>query len=314
MALAVAALSHAPSFGNVDPGGTIKAEIDAAIAEVCTFVEEFDPEVVVVFGPDHFNGHLYSLITPWTVGAQAEGVGDYGTTSGSVPVDAEVARELHALVLEQGVELGRSERMKVDHGIMQPVEFLFGAPLSRPIVPVFVNSLGFPLTPMQRVRAMGEAFGKAAAQLDKRVLMLASGGISHSPPVPRWDGAPGTLQERLISYAPTREERAARERAIVTGIQAIADGKASSEPLNEEWDTLVLDVFRSGDLSTVDAWANDWFLAEGGSAAHEMRSWIAAYAALSTAGAYRMAVDRYWAVPTWGAGFGIQAAISEDRA
>lgn len=309
MTLAVAAMSHAPSFGNVDPGGSTMAEIEVAIGEVRSFVESFDPEVVVVFGPDHFNGQLYSLITPWVVGAQAEGVGDYGTTAGPVPVDADAARALHAAVLEQGIEIGRSERMVVDHGILQPVEFLFGQPLERQIVPVFVNSLGFPLTPMQRVRELGEAFGRAAQQLDKRVLLLASGGISHSPPVPRWDGAPGTLQERLISYAPTREERAARERAIVTGIQAIADGKASSEPLNEEWDRLVLDVFRFGKLDTVDGWANDWFLAEGGSAAHEMRTWIAAYAGLSVAGPYRMAVDRYWPVEAWGAGFGIQAAI-----
>ena len=43
MPLAVAALSHAPSFGNVDPGGTTMAEIEAAIGEVRSFVESFDP-------------------------------------------------------------------------------------------------------------------------------------------------------------------------------------------------------------------------------------------------------------------------------
>lgn len=310
MPLAVVAMSHAPSFGNVDPGGSTQAEIDAAIVEVQQFTSAFDPEVVVVLGPDHFNGQLYSLITPWVIGAQAEGVGDYGTTEGPVPVDAEFARALHAAVLEQGIEVGRSEKMVIDHGILQPVDFIFGTPLSQPIVPVFINSLGMPLTPMERVRLFGEALGRAAAETGKRVLFLASGGISHSPPIPRWDGAPGTLQERLISYAPTREERLERERRIVEGIQAIAEGKKSSEPLNEEWDTLLLDVFRSGDLTQVDVWANDWFLAEGGSAAHEMRCWIAAYAALSVAGKYRMEVDHYWAVPTWGAGFGIQAASS----
>lgn len=314
MSLAVVAMSHAPSFGNVDPGGSIKSEIDSAIVEVQDFVKKFDPEVVVVLGPDHFNGQLYSLITPWVIGAKAEGVGDYGTTLGEVPVDADFARALHGAVLEQGIEVGRSEKMVIDHGILQPVDFIFGTPLSQAIVPIFVNALGFPLTPMQRVRAFGEALGKAAAETGKRVLFLASGGISHSPPIPRWDGAPGTLQERLISYAPSREERLERERKIVTGIQAIADGKAPSDPLNEEWDTLVLDVFRSGDLTQVDAWANDWFLAEGGSAAHEMRTWIAAYSALSTAGDYEMSVDHYWPVETWGAGFGIQAAIGKtDR-
>lgn len=45
----------------------------------------------MVFGPDHFNGQLYSLITPWVIGAAAEGVGDYGTTAGTLPVDADAA-------------------------------------------------------------------------------------------------------------------------------------------------------------------------------------------------------------------------------
>ena len=308
MTLAVAALSHAPSYENVDPGGGVREEIDAAIGEVRDFVAEYDPDVVVVFGPDHFNGQLYSLITPWAVGAQASGVGDYGTTEGPLPVDSDTARELHRLVLEQGIDIGRSERMTVDHGVVQPLDFVFGKAFTQPIVPVFVNSVGIPLTPMSRVRLMGEAFGRAAQQLDQRVLFLASGGISHNPPIPRWEGAPGTLQERLIAYAPTPEERYEREQNIIVAIQAVADGRAPSDPLNEEWDTLVLDTFRSGDLSPVDAWRNDWFIAEGGSAAHEMRSWIAAYAALSTAGEYRFAVDRYWPVQGWASGFAVQAA------
>lgn len=310
MSLAVAALSHAPSFGNVDPGGTTLAEIMASIQEVRTFIEHFAPEVVVVFGPDHFNGQLYSSIAPWVIGAQAEGVGDYGTTEGVINVDGETARRLHAAVLDQGIDIARSERMMVDHGVMQPVDFLLGKRHTPPIVPVFVNAIAFPLTPMKRVREMGEAFGKAALQLGKRVLFIASGGISHSPPIPRWEGAPPELKARLVSYAPTREERRMREQAIVDAIQRIADGKGSGATLNEAWDTLLLDTFRSGDLSPVDTWDNEQFVIDGGSAAHEMRSWIAAYAALSTAGKYKLPVDRYWAVRRWGAGFAVQAGCA----
>ena len=308
MTLALAALSHAPSFGNVDPGGDTFAQIQGAIGDVQEFVKDFDPELVVVLGPDHFNGVLYSMMPPFAIGAQAEGVGDYGTKAGPLSVDSESARRLHALVLEQGIDVARSEALKVDHGVMQPMEFVFGHGFELPFVPIFVNSLGLPLTPMRRIREFGEALGRAAQEPDKRVLLMASGGISHNPPIPRWDGAPGTLQERLIQYSPSREEREEREQKIIRGIQAIADGKASSEPLNQEWDELLLDTFRSGDMTAVDQWANDWFIAEGGSAAHEMRTWIAAFSALSVQGEYQMDVDRYWPVPTWGAGFGICAA------
>ncbi|MFD0332029.1 hypothetical protein ACFQZC_37255 [Streptacidiphilus monticola] len=144
MPLAVAALSHAPSFGNVDPGGETFAEINAAIDEVRAFVAAFAPDLVVVFGPDHFNGQLYSLMTPWAIGAAAEGVGDYGTTSGPLPVDAGAARRFHAAVLADGIDIGRSERMTVDHGVVQPLDFVFGRGFTQPIVPVFVNAIGLP--------------------------------------------------------------------------------------------------------------------------------------------------------------------------
>lgn len=308
MSLALAALSHAPSFGNVDPGGSIFREINDAIAEVRDFVADYAPDLVVIFGPDHFNGVLYNMIPQFAVGAQAAGVGDYGTAEGEVPVNSEAARRLHALVLEQGIDITRSEALLIDHGVMQPMELVFGAGFAQPFVPIFVNALGRPLCPMSRIRQMGEAMGRAAMQMDEKILFMASGGLSHNPPIPVYDESPVPVRERLTWYAPTREEREAREQKIIAGIQAIADGKASSAPLNQEWDEFLLDVFRSGKLAEVDGWGNDEFIREGGSAAHEMRSWIAAFSALGAAGDYEMTVDRYWPVKTWGAGFGVCAA------
>jgi len=308
MSLAVVSLAHAPSYGYVDPGGTTVAEIDAALVEARAFIAEFDPEVVVVFGPDHFNGMLYDNISPWTVGANAEGVGDWGTWKGPIPVDSDAARLLHKLVLAEGIDIGRSERMRVDHGVMRAVEFLYGHGFTQPIVPVFVNALGHPLTPMRRVREMGEAFGRAALSLDKRVLFIGSGGISHNPPIPRWETASPEVRERLISYNPTAADRKEREDHITDAIQAVADGKVPPTHLNVPWDDLVLDTLRSGNLTAVDAWDNEQFLQEGGSAAHEMRSWIAAFAALSMAGPYELPTDHYWGVENWDGGFAVQTA------
>lgn len=91
----------------------------------------------------------------------------------------------------------------------------------------------------------------------------------------------------------------------------VADGKGSVQ----RWcrlGTTSSDTFRSGDLSPVDLWDNDQFIIEGGSAAHEMRSWIAAYAALSTAGKYKLPVDRYWAVKNWGGGFAVRRGAQHE--
>lgn len=311
MTLAVAAMSHAPSFGNVDPGGTIFAEINEAIEGVRKFVEDFAPDITIALGPDHFNGVMYEMMPPFCVGAQASGVGDWGTAAGPLPVDGDVARELHKLILEDGIDIARSENLQVDHGVLQPLEFVFGHGFSNPFVPIFVNSVGLPLTPMNRVRLLGEALGRAAKKLDKKVLVFASGGLSHNPPIPVWDDAPEEVRQRLVESTMTPEQREIKETTMLANIRKFAEGKASTQPLNEAWDNQVLDVLRSGDLSAVDAWTNEWFGDEGGSGAHEVRTWIAAFAALSTHGSYSMAVDKYWPVETWGAGFGVVAAITD---
>lgn len=311
MTLAVVAMSHAPSFGNVDPGGSIFAEINQAIADVKDFVEDFAPDITIALGPDHFNGVMYEMMPPFCIGAQAEGIGDWGTAAGPLPVDGDIARELHKLILEDGIDLARSENLKVDHGVLQPLEFVYGHGFTRPFVPLFVNSVGLPLTPMSRVRLLGEALGRAAQRLDKKVLLFASGGLSHNPPIPVWDNISEEAQKKLIRLETTPEQRTKRETTMITNIRKFAEGKATSQPLNAAWDMEVLDVLRSGDLSTVDTWTNEWFGTEGGSGAHEVRTWIAAFSALATLGSYSFTVDKYWPVETWGAGFGVVSAITD---
>lgn len=314
MTLAVAAMSHAPSFGNVDPGGTTFAEINEAIGDVRSFVEQFSPDITIALGPDHFNGVMYEMMPPFCVGAQATGIGDWGTAAGPLPVDGEIARELHKLILEDGIDIARSERLQVDHGVLQPLEFVYGHGFTNPFVPIFVNAVGLPLTPMKRVRLLGEAIGRAAQKLDKKVLIFASGGLSHNPPIPVWDTAAEEVRERLVHLDMTAEQRELRESTMITNIRKFAEGKATTQPLNAAWDMEVLETFRSGDLSAVDSWTNEWIGAEGGSGAHEIRTWIAAFSALSTSGDYSFAVDKYWPVETWGAGFGVVAAITDGAA
>ena len=65
----------------------------------------------------------------FAIGAQAEGIGDWGTTRGPLPVATATARALHAGVLARDIDVARSERLRVDHGMLQSLEFIFGADL-----------------------------------------------------------------------------------------------------------------------------------------------------------------------------------------
>lgn len=218
MTLALAALSHAPTYGVVDPGGTVQTELDSVLDNIRVQVREFDPELTIIFAPDHFNGIFYDMMPAFCVGTQADSVGDWGTRFGALPVDTEAARSLAAALLRDGLDIASSESLAVDHGTTQPLEFIFGKGFTNKVIPIVINSVGLPLGPIARARLLGEAVGRWAISTGKRVLIVASGGLSHDPPVPVFDGATEEIAQRLISGGRniTPQQRAAREQNILS--------------------------------------------------------------------------------------------------
>src|SRR5205085_2947050 len=95
----------------------------------------------------------------------------------------------------------------------------------------------------------------------------------------------------------TTEQRQARQSAVVGLAQEFAHGRGPMHPLNPEWDLRLLEIIDSGDLTAVDGWFNEWIAEEAGNSAHEIRTWIAAFAGLASKGPYEIAVRYYRAVP-----------------
>lgn len=309
MALALCTLSHSPLLGVNDPGEDVTAAVERAFDEARRFIAEFDPELVLLIGPDHYNGFFYDMMPPFCLGTGASSVGDYGTAAGPLPVDRDAAVAFARGVLAEGVDLAYSERMHVDHGFAQPLEILFGRVDALPLVPVFINSVAEPLGPVSRSRLLGEALGRAAAGLSRRVLVVGSGGLSHDPPVPRLDGALPEVAERLISGRnPTPEQRAAREQRVYATGRDFAAGTATIAPLNPDWDRRLMELLAAGDFAEIDSWSNDQFVELAGHSSHEVRTWIAAYAALGTAGPFEVQTSFYRPIPEWIAGFGVTTA------
>ncbi len=302
-------LSHSPLIGKNDPAPAILAAVQAAVDDARRRIRTFDPELVVVFAPDHYNGFFYKSMPPFCLGTDAVSVGDFESEAGQVLVDECAAKALARGVLDRDIDLTVSARMTVDHGMVQPLETLFGGIDRVPIVPVFVNGVAAPLGPMRRIRALGEAVGAAAFELDRRVLFIGSGGLSHDPPVPVLEGAPPRVADALIEgVTPSPEQRARGEARVVQAGHDFAAGTTTMIPLNAEWDRLVMDVCANGDLSPVDAWTVEWMGAQGGGSAHEVRTWVAAFAALSACGSYSTTSCYYESIPEWIAGFGVQYA------
>jgi 2,3-dihydroxyphenylpropionate 1,2-dioxygenase len=309
MSLQLECLSHTPLHGANDPAPKILEDVHRAWAEGRARVEAFNPELVILFAPDHYNGFFYELMPPFCLGIEARSIGDYGTAAGPLPVPKDIALECAKLVLASEIDLAVSYRMQVDHGFAQPLELLCGGLDRYPVIPVFVNSVAPPFPPCRRVRLLGDAIGRFVRPLGKRVLILGSGGLSHEPPVPELATASPEMVERLIAGRnPTPQARAEREARVIAAGRSFAAGEASVRPLNPAWDRAFLDLLVQGRLKEVDGFSDEWIVAEGGKSAHEVRNWIAAFAALAANGPYRASVEYYEPIPEWIAGFGVVQA------
>lgn len=302
-------LSHTPLRGYFDPAPEIRGEVDRQIAAARERVEAFDPELIVLFAPDHYNGFFYDLMPPFCIGTQACAVGDFDTAAGPLNVPQSLARGLATYVLDSGIDTALSYRMEVDHGFAQPLELLTGALDRYPVVPVFINGVAPPMAPCWRVRLLGKALGQYLATLDRRVLLIGSGGLSHEPPVPELATASPEVAERLIAGRhPSLEARQARQARTIAAAEALTKAESNLHPLNPHWDWSFLELLRDNRLGELDAYSDEWITEQAGKSAHEVRTWIAAFAALAAAGPYKANVEYYRPIPEWIAGYGLMQA------
>lgn len=304
MPILLECLSHTPLHGYFDPAPEIVAEVERTTAAARERVRAFDPELAVVFAPDHYNGFFYDLMPPFCVGTAATAIGDYRSLAGDLPVPVDAAKKMVESVLAADVDVSISYRMLVDHGAAQALEQLTGGLDTYPVVPVFINSVAPPMATLRRSRLLGEAIGQFLKETGKRVLVIGSGGISHEPPVPELAGATLDVAERLISdRKPTPEARALRQQRVINAARAFTAGDAPNmRALNPEWDMAFLKRLQD-DLPAVDRMSNDEITRDGGKSAHEIRTWVAAFGALSAFGKYEAHLDFYRAIPEWIAGF-----------
>lgn len=310
MAHALVCMSHSPLLHLAHPPAEVKASVDAALEQARAFVHDFDPDLVVNFGPDHYNGFFYDLMPPFCIGLNATGSGDYDSFAGELAVPTDIAEKLAEYVIDQDVDVAISRKMTVDHGAVQPMEILYGGDVAaKPIVPVFVNSVARPFVKVARVRRFGQAIGQYFKNSDKNVLFLGSGGLSHDPPVPQIATANEAQRQMLTDGRnPTPQARAARQARVVDTAIKFAAGEADIMDLNPDWDRAFLDVCRSGQVEKFDAYTADEMDAVAGHSSHEVRTWVAAYSALRACGEYEVGYEFYKPIKEYIAGFAITAA------
>jgi 2,3-dihydroxyphenylpropionate 1,2-dioxygenase len=238
-------LSHSPLIGLNPVAPEVGAALQAAIADARARVRAFDPELVVIAGPDHYHGFFNELMPPFCLGTQATAVGDWDTPAGA---------------LWDGLD-------------------------TPPLVPLFMNAVAPPGIPrIGRCLALGQAIGRFLDALPRRTLLIGSGGLSHEPPVPTLDHPDPAVRERItVRSDPDPASFGARKQRVMAHGMALAAGDARHKPLNPAWDARWLDALESGRLTDLLALDEDAITREAGLSAHESKTWLIARAATGAA-------------------------------
>ena len=295
--------------------------IEAAFARRAARIRDFDPELVVVFGSDHFNGVFLDQVPPFSIGLTAEAVDDIGGFPGTLDVPAVTASDLIDSVRADGIDVAASYAMTIDHGFSQPMFRLLGALDRYPVIPIFVNGIIPPFVPFKLSRLLGEAVGRFVAGIGGRILLLGSGGMSHHPT--RYYPAPGEGPPDVAGWqtaggradSMTQTEWLERLRIMhLEGAEMLVNGQRTREDihLNPDFDRDFLDTLCGRAVEAFDSWKPADVVAKAGIGALELHTWIAACAANRLAGGARPRTDIYADTLEYGIGFGlIHAGVSE---
>ena len=256
----------------------------SALSAAAEQVARFDPDVVLVFGGDHRRAFRH-VVPAFGVALSAAILAEGGHPAGSLDVPTALARRLCEHLLSAGFDVAACRDIELDHAFAQPVRDLLGELTAKPVIPLPVNCATAPLPTARRVADFGAEVGRFLDGIDERVLVIGTGGLSHSPPSLEVD-----------TYDLSDEDRA---RIIAEGM---ADARNKIRP---DWDGEVLEAMSNWDLDALIGLV-DGAHQRAGAGANEVRTWLAAGAA---GGGRPVRPSVYEPVPEWITGMAVATSV-----
>jgi len=327
MAHIVAALSmsHAPGvLGWPDaPSEDMRAKIAAAHAECARRLNEAKPDVIVAFLDDHFENHFRNLMPTFAIGIAPShsGPADYMMEALRfdekvvLPGMPELGETLLRGLLKQDFDVTRMGEIEYGNNLLVPLKFL-NPEFNIPVLPVYINVFSPPLPSTRRAYDFGAAVRRVldAVPDDLRIAFLATGGLSHWPPV--WtEGAPedDEFLQRMKRYQTEGRHVAKEDPELYSDLARYEIEMATKmqwplrtqHPLvNAHWDREIIDLFGHGDVEALREMSLDDIEKGGGHGGHEILNWIALLGAMGGAPAHVIA---YEPVMEWICGMGYLA-------
>lgn len=258
------------------------------------------PDVAVIIGSNHFRGFWLDMIPAFTLGVgEVIASGEAKTPSGPQLTDPRFAQALAGELTDRGTEVAISARLQIDHGQSHAIQYLLPG-LDIPVVPLVVNVFAAPLPRIDRCMELGRNIAAAVRAMPdgRRVVVIASGGLSHQLPWPAdWRQPHGEDEEFLVeAWLNGRgdwERYDPRRREIIT---------AAQPEIFTEFDREFLADLERGHLESYAVLSTQDIAKAAGNGGQELRTWLTMAAALGFAPGRSLG---YSPMPEWLTGMGV---------
>src|SRR5437763_6327927 len=173
--------------------------VHGAFARVRRRLAMLQPDAVAVVAGDHVEAFFLDAVPALAVYAGTEAAGTFGPYEYRYPLHEPLARAIVEQGIERGFDLLYTQHARLDYAFFVPLHFTMPTP-AVPIVPLHLNvSLPPQPTPL-RCHTWGRTLGDILGSRPARVVLLASGGMSHYPGTDRY-GSPDYDWDRRVPAA-----------------------------------------------------------------------------------------------------------------
>jgi aromatic ring-opening dioxygenase catalytic subunit (LigB family) len=184
---------HAPQLFTRPPS-EVPEQMDADVAAMKLIAKDLDelkPDAVIIIGSDHLETFFLSSVPTFAVIAGETSKAHFANKSYEIPVHLPLAEDILDKLVKADFDMAYSQDALLGHSFAAVYEWII-ADRDIPVVPIFLNTYLPPLPSPQRCAALGKEMARIIAGRPERVVIIASGGMSHYPgtwkyPQPAYD-------------------------------------------------------------------------------------------------------------------------------
>ncbi|HEY0568542.1 MAG TPA: hypothetical protein VGD13_10540 [Xanthobacteraceae bacterium] len=181
-----AATSHAPGITAWSEAAPIeqKDRIYGGFERLRRQLEESGTEALILLTSEHWANFFLDHIGAFCIGRAENYSGPVEPwlkiERTQVKGDPDLATALIETSYDNGFEPSFAHELEFDHGTMVPLHFLLPR-MDLAVVPVIFNTLAVPQPSPKRCLEFGRVIGAFAARSERRIGLIATGGLSHDP-------------------------------------------------------------------------------------------------------------------------------------